>query len=120
VNDWNLKMPDPTGFSESPATPPAARMDMPVSAHAQMGQDGRVLIPAALRDAAGIERGARLFLRVEGEQIIVESFPATLRRIQRMLAPYKVPGVSIVDELIAERRAEAAREDEECERGPTE
>lgn len=110
-------MPKPVGFAESAAPPPAAPGGTLPSAHAVLGNDGRVLIPAALRDAAGIERGSRLFLRVEGEQIIVESFPATLRRIQRMLAPYKVPGVSIVDELIAERRAEAAREDEECERG---
>lgn len=113
-------MPKPSGFAEHPAPPPEAPTAMPPSAHAVLGNDGRVLIPAALRDAAGIERGARLFLRVEGEQIIVESFPATLRRIQRMLAPYKVPGVSIVDELIADRRAEAAREDEECERGTSE
>lgn len=109
-------MSKPSGFAEQPAPPLSPLGEMPPSAHAVMGQDGRVLIPAALREAAGIERGARLFLRVEGEQIIVESFPATIRRIQRLLAPAIIPGVSIVDELIADRREEARREDEEIER----
>jgi bifunctional DNA-binding transcriptional regulator/antitoxin component of YhaV-PrlF toxin-antitoxin module len=108
-------MPNPPGLSESSAPPPSPPA-MPPSAHAFLGQDGRLLIPAALREAAGIERGVRLFLRVEGEQIIVESFPATIRRIQRLLAPARIPGVSIVDELIADRREEARREDEEHDR----
>ena len=105
------------GFAESPAAPPAAAPSTPaaasLSAHASLGADGRLLIPAALRDAAGIKRGDRLFLRVEGEQIVVESFRATIKRLQDLLAPLKQPGVSIVDELIADRRAESRRESEE-------
>ena len=109
-------MPKPTGFSESPAAPPtgaAAPLNVPLNAHASLGADGRLLIPAALRDAAGIKRGDRLFLRVEGEQIVVESFRTTIKRIQDLLAPLKQPGVSYVDELIADRRAESLRESEE-------
>ncbi len=33
-----------------------------------------------------------------------------LERVQKLMRPYRQPGHSIVDELIAERRAEAARE----------
>ena len=101
-------MAEATGFAESPASPPTKPLslgDMPPSAHAFLGKDGRLLIPAALRDAAGIERGERLYLEVIDGQIVVESFRMTLKRIQDMLAPLKVPGVSIVDEFIAERRA---------------
>lgn len=106
-------MPKTTGFAEQPGTPPSPLDGTPPSAHAFLGGDGRLLIPAALRDAAGIERGERLFLRVVDGQIVVESFRATLKRIQDMLAPMKIPGVSIVDELIADRRAESLRESEE-------
>ena len=78
-----------------------------------LGADGRLLIPAALRDAAGIKRGDKVMLRVEDGQIVVESWRATIRRVQDMLAHLKVPGESVVDQFIAERRAESLRESEE-------
>jgi hypothetical protein len=53
-----------------------------------------------------------VILKVEDGRIVVESWRSTILRIQDMLAPYRRPGVSAVDELIAERRAEAAREAE--------
>ena len=101
-------MPKPTGFAESPATPPAKpllRDDKAPTAHAFLGQDGRLLIPAVLREAAGINRGDRLFLRVVDDQIVVEAFRTTIKRIQDLLEPLKEPGVSYVDEFLAERRA---------------
>ena len=79
-------------------------------AEATLGPDGRVLIPAALRDAAGIQRGDDVTIRVEDGRIILTSFKAEIRRIQGMLAHLKRPGESIVDEFIAEKRAEAERE----------
>jgi antitoxin PrlF len=100
--------PKPPGLSEAPApfTPP------PPMAHGNLGADGRLMIPAAIRDAAGIKRGEKVILKVEDGRIVVESWRSTILRIQDMLAPYRRPGVSAVDELIAERRAEAAREAE--------
>jgi hypothetical protein len=38
-----------------------------------------------------------------------------VREVQAAFAPYKQPGVSVVDELIRERREEAARENREAE-----
>jgi len=35
---------------------------------------------------------------------------AAVRRAQKIMEPYVIPGRSMADELIAERRAEAARE----------
>ena len=102
-------MPKPSGFSEN-AMPFAQPLP---SAHGVLAADGRLLIPAALRDAAGIKRGDKVFMRIENGQIVVESFRATITRIQDMLAYLKVPGQSIVDELIADRRAESLRESEE-------
>ncbi len=53
----------------------------------QIGAQGRVVIPAHLRKALGFKPGDRLVARQVGE--------------------------SLVDELIGERRAEAAREEHE-------
>jgi len=90
-----------SGFSESVA--PFSQQ--PPSAHGVLGTDGRLLIPAALRDAAGIKRGDKVFMRIEDGQIVVESFRATITRIQRIAAKYKKPGESVVDEFLAERLA---------------
>jgi len=39
-----------------------------------------------------------------------EEVQAAIRRAQELMRPYREPGRSLVDELLAERRAEAARE----------
>ncbi len=80
---------------------------------ATLGPDGRVLIPAALREAAGIARGEEVTIRVEDGRIVIETFAAQIRRLRGMFAHLKKPGESVVDEFIAERRAEAARESED-------
>lgn len=76
----------------------------------KVGPDGRILIPAELRRAAGLQPGATVVVTLEGQSLTVETPLAQLRKVQALLAPLRRPGVSIVDELIAERRAEAARE----------
>ena len=87
------------------AEAPAAFVAPKVSAQGNLGADGRLMIPAALRDAAGIERGQKVFMRVEDGRIVVESWQSTIKRIQEMLAPLKVPGESVVDDFLAERLA---------------
>jgi AbrB family looped-hinge helix DNA binding protein len=74
--------------------------------------DGRVTIPAQLRRAAGIEAGQRLVAYVEDGRVVLEEWGHLLRRVQARVAAATAghPG-SAVDDLIAERRAEAARED---------
>ena len=81
-------------------------------AETTLAPDGRVLIPAALREAAGIQRGEAITIRAEEGRIVIESFAGAIRRIQEKFAGLKRPGESVVDEFIAEKRAEAAREDE--------
>lgn len=90
-----------TGFAEtSPGFEPPK-----LSVQTSLGADGRLLIPKAVRDAAGIKRGDKVTLRVEDGQVVVESFRATIKRLQDMLAYLKVPGESVVDEFLADRRA---------------
>lgn len=81
------------------------------SQHATLNvaSNGRVVIPAAMREQLGIPAGGKIVARLEDGVLSLESREAALRRMRAMTAKY-VTDASIVDELIAERRAEAERE----------
>ena len=71
---------------------------------------GRIVIPAELREELGIKAGTRVRLGVEDGELRVMSAAEGIRRAQEIAAKHIEPGRSLMDELIAERRAEAARE----------
>ena len=96
------------GFAES-----AGAFATTSSVQTNLGPDGRLMIPAAIRDAAGIERGDKVRLRVEDGRIVVSSLKQDLQRLNGLFADMKKPGESVVDEFLAERRAESARESED-------
>lgn len=78
-------------------------------------RDGRVTIPAQLRRSAGIEPGSRLVLYVDHGRVVIEERAHLLARIQQeAIAAATAAGAtgSAVDQLLADRRAEAAREAE--------
>ena len=78
----------------------------------QVGAQGRLVIPAALRKALNLKPGDRLIARKEGDRLVLERRESIEKRLWEMFS--QIPKeVSLVDELIAERRAEAQREDEE-------
>lgn len=80
----------------------------------RVGPKGRVVVPAPIRQALGIEEGTELMARIEGDGIVLEPRSAAIRRLQALFA--HIPrDVSLVDELIAERREEARREERELE-----
>jgi AbrB family looped-hinge helix DNA binding protein len=79
-------------------------------ARVQVGPQGRLVIPADIRRELGIEAGDQLTARVEGRRLVLESPEDVLRALQDEVQA-AAGGRSLVDELIAERRAEAARGD---------
>lgn len=75
-----------------------------------IGPQGRLVVPAPLRRCLGIEVGDVLVARAQDDRLVLERRDAILTRLRGRLAV--VPDdVSMVDELIAERREEAKRED---------
>ena len=76
----------------------------------QVGQHGRVVLPASMRRELKIAPGDALVAWMDGDRIILRPRAAVLQEIKAELCdlPY-----SLADELIAERRAEAAREQAE-------
>ena len=76
----------------------------------KLDNQGRVLIPAEIREKLEMKPGDRLTLLVEDGALVLLTFKAGIRRAQKIAAKHRVPGRSLVDELIAERRTEAASE----------
>lgn len=71
---------------------------------------GRVVIPAKMRSALGIEGGPNLTITMEGDVITLQTLQSVIRHAQVLARKKRKTKGSVVDELIAERRAEAAKE----------
>jgi hypothetical protein len=75
--------------------------------------DGSLLLPADFVAAAGLAAGKHLTARILDEGLVELVSPeAGIKRAQETLRQLVPPDVSLVDELIADRRREVARERE--------
>jgi len=84
--------------------------DMIPETRVKMNENGRVVIPASFRKALGIEAGDEVILRLEDDELRITTMERRIRSAQSMVRKYVKPGVSLVDELIADRRREAKHE----------
>ena len=75
----------------------------------KLGQGGRIVLPAQFRKAMGVKPGDELMMAMKDGEVRVFTRQAAIKRGQGMLK-HIAPGRSLADELIQERRAEAARE----------
>jgi AbrB family looped-hinge helix DNA binding protein len=87
--------------------------DTSTSVKTKLGPDGRVVIPAAFRDSLGIKDGDVLFARLENDEIVLLTPKAAMLRAQAIVRRFVPADVSLVDELIEDRRREAKRESED-------
>lgn len=76
----------------------------------KVNENGRVVIPAAYRQALGINAGDEIILRYEDDELRITTMKRRIERAQRQVRKYIKPGRSLVDELIAERRRETQNE----------
>jgi len=83
---------------------------MDTEARLRINENGRVVIPASFRKALGINPGDEVILRLEDDEIRLSTLKSRLERTRRHLRKYVKAGVSLADELIAERREAAKRE----------
>jgi AbrB family looped-hinge helix DNA binding protein len=74
----------------------------------KMSDGGRVVMPAEIRQALGLKEGdAVLWSLVDGEARVTTR-AQRIRQAQALVRKHVPAGVSLADELIAERRQEAA------------
>ncbi|HEY6465903.1 MAG TPA: AbrB/MazE/SpoVT family DNA-binding domain-containing protein [Candidatus Acidoferrales bacterium] len=76
--------------------------------HTRINENGRVVIPASFRRALGIASGDTVVLRLDNDELKITTLRNRLKRAQQIVRKHVPRSVSLVDELIAERR-EAAR-----------
>ena len=75
----------------------------------RIGIDGNLTIPPSLCKALGFHTGDQLIARQSGEKLILERRTSIEQRLQNRFR--QIPSeVSLVDELISERRLEAKKE----------
>jgi len=77
-----------------------------------VGPDGRLVIPAAMRVELGIAGAGTVIARVIDGELRLMPLALAVRRAQDAVRQFAPPGVSLADELIVERRAEAKRDED--------
>jgi bifunctional DNA-binding transcriptional regulator/antitoxin component of YhaV-PrlF toxin-antitoxin module len=70
-----------------------------------------MVLPSALRRALGVERGGRLVMLATDDGVELTTAQRARRRAQERFRRLVPEGESVVDEFLAEERAEVAHED---------
>lgn len=77
---------------------------------AKLNDEGRLVIPAELRKALGLQPGQEVLLRKTDTGIELTTYEMAVKQFQEKVATMVPAGVSLADEQIADRRREAARD----------
>lgn len=77
---------------------------------ARLNDEYRLVIPAACRKRLGLRPSQEMLIRVTDRGLEMTTFDLALQRFQDQVQALVPAGVSLVDELIAERRAEVSKE----------
>ncbi|MDI6750259.1 MAG: AbrB/MazE/SpoVT family DNA-binding domain-containing protein [Rhodocyclaceae bacterium] len=76
----------------------------------KMSEGGRVVIPAEIRQALGLKVGEPVLFELKEGEAVITSRRAQLERARALVRQHVPANVSLVDELILERRAAAHHE----------
>jgi AbrB family looped-hinge helix DNA binding protein len=76
----------------------------------RIGPEGRIVIPAAFREALELSEGDTLVASLNDGELNLLTIPAAVRKAQGIVRKFVPQGVSLVDELLDDRRREVERE----------
>lgn len=79
----------------------------------RLAAGGRIVIPAEVRQLLGIQVGEELLLNLDEVGFRLTTSRQAIRQAQSLFAKMKGEGESVVEELLRERRDEAAKEERE-------
>jgi AbrB family looped-hinge helix DNA binding protein len=88
------------------------KMGLPKYVYTHVDKHGRIVIPADMRAELGLDPGEEVSLQIKDGRLQVRNVKRAIREhvgIGLRMHP-ELAGQSIVDEFIAEKRAEAERE----------
>jgi len=99
------------GGVEEEAAPPFVDDRATAMFRLAFDQNGAVQLPPLVEQALGFHRGGVIIAELQADRLVLLSSRAATRRVQDMVRDLNLGGGSLVDELIADRRREAAAED---------
>ena len=76
----------------------------------RLNENGRIVIPAAMRKALKVKAGDELLLHMEDGELHVTTHAQRIRKAQELVRKHLGPNPDLVDGFIAERREAAKRE----------
>ncbi len=76
----------------------------------RIAENGRMVLPRSARKALGVTGAGVLVLSIDGDNVKLTSMRQSIKRAQDLYRQHATNDLT-VDDFIAERRAEAARED---------
>ena len=79
----------------------------------EVDRKGRIVIPVAIRQRLGLGEGEKLVLGLEPDNTLTLVSRLEIGRRTAGIFAHIAPGISLADELVADRREEARREDAE-------
>ena len=97
---------------EEEASPPLVDDRATAMFRLPFDQNGAVRLPPIIEQALGFYRGGVIIAELQGDRLVLLSSRAALKRARDMLGDLARNGPSMADELIADRRREAAMEDD--------
>jgi len=77
---------------------------------AKVTEGGRIVIPAAMRKALGMNIGKNVTLTMDDDGVRISTRENAIKRMDELMRGKIDPRRSVVDELIRERREESANE----------
>jgi AbrB family looped-hinge helix DNA binding protein len=76
----------------------------------RINKEGRLVIPAKLRKQLGLKSDQPVLVQADSEGLHIYTVEDSIRRLQKWVQTNIEPNRNLVDELIATRRAETAKD----------
>jgi len=77
----------------------------------RIAKNGRMVLPRLARNALGVTGAGVVVLSIDGDDVKLSSMRQSIKRAQDLYRQHATNDLS-VDDFLAERRAEAARDDD--------
>lgn len=77
----------------------------------RIDSSGRIVLPLPLRNEKQLESGDELIVTIEDGDVVLRTYGQVIARLQKQFSESVPEGVSLVEELIADRRQEAKLEE---------